>query len=230
MLSTIEKFCDILEKLVTKLDSIGFNKVLLYTFYLLVLVGLFNWESILTKGYEVINNYKNQQIIESIRTRESISKDIDVILQKLRLDCNADRVMLLEYHNTVQGLSGHHFKFFSATSEDIRDGVAPIGQRYQSINTGLMPKFLADLDHDNCITIMNPESSHDYPVIRQMMIQEDIGCGYYSVLQGENYPLGFITIQWQRREDGSYPDHDRVHSYIQAASLRITALLNKITL
>lgn len=117
MLETIEKFCDILEKIITRLDSVGFSKLMTYTLYLLFLMALFNWRTVTTSIYEVVSKYQVQKTIESVNTRESINVEINSILHNLRVNCGADRVLLFEYHNTQQSIGGLHFKFMSVTGE-----------------------------------------------------------------------------------------------------------------
>lgn len=228
MLETIEKFCDILEKIITRLDSVGFSKLMTYTLYLLFLMALFNWRTVTTSIYEVVSKYQVQKTIESVNTRGSINVEINSILHNLRVNCGADRVLLFEYHNTQQSIGGLHFKFMSVTGEDANTGIKYIGQKYQSINTGLLQSFVSDLDDRSCLTIKSDTTSINYPIMRYMMEDEGVGISYYSVLQGELCPLGFISLQWETSREKSYPDHSRIHSYMQSASLKITALLNKI--
>lgn len=228
MLEFIEKFCNILELIITRLDSVGFGKLMLYTVYLLFLLGLFNWKLVTTEVYDVITKYQTEKTIESVRTRESVNGEIDKILKNLRLSCNADRALLFEYHNTVQSIGGLHFKFMSVSSEDVGKGVEYVGQKYQSVNTGLLQSFTSDLDDRSCLAIIADSTYQSYPVMQYMMKNDDTKVSYYSVLQGDLCPLGFISVQWDELPDGTYPDHSSIHPYMQSASLKITALLNKV--
>ena len=64
-----------------------------------------------------------------------IQSEIDDLLQKT----GADRVLLLQYHNTKNSLSGLPFIYLTATNESLTYNTAPVSGGYETLKTSLYP-------------------------------------------------------------------------------------------
>ena len=90
---------------------------------------------IFDKYSEYINDVHDTKITNRIVNNEKIN----VLLEKLFYQTNADRVLLLEYHNGSNNLSGLPFIKCSANFEIVGDSIIPVASQWQDVQLSLLP-------------------------------------------------------------------------------------------
>ena len=80
------------------------------------------------------DNHKIEMAI-SEKNNVLLQAEVEALLWKT----NADRVILLSYHNTKKSLAGAPYIYLTAVNEYFRDGVAPVAEGYSAVKTSLYP-------------------------------------------------------------------------------------------
>ena len=131
-INLIEKFLNIAEKY--KISTI-FKSVLII-FIFAITVFLISKPTYFFDKYEQAKEEKHKIQMEKVmRNNIIIQSEIDDLLQKT----GADRVLLLQYHNTKNSLSGLPFIYLTATNESLTYNTAPVSGGYETLKTSLYP-------------------------------------------------------------------------------------------
>lgn len=131
-IGVIEKFLGIAEKykFSTILKSICIMVIFALTIFFI------NNPSYIFDKYEQIKEERHKEQMELVmKNNVIIQHEIDELLDKT----DADRVLLLQYHNTKNSLSGIPFIYLTATHETLTFNTAPVSHGYETMKTSLYP-------------------------------------------------------------------------------------------
>lgn len=208
--------------------SLGFRKVLMYTAYILAIIAIFNWKSIVSEVMDYMALVQMERHDKDIETRENISKDIHPYLIELRAKTGADRVMLYEFHNSKTNLIGIPFKYIGMTSHAEPYGVQ-VRVRAEDINAEIISPFIRELKVEMFKKVDNMEefARYDSTVPEVLNNPEAIAaCYQYMIVLGK--PLGILVMEWHNPED--LPESDREWTIIRGMCSQATQDLNAIIL
>lgn len=224
MIEKIKKIIEIVREVDRKL---GLKKLVLYTLYVSIVLGLLNWKTVLTNIEDTMNRHKAREHNELLDRREKINTEISGVLLELRISLNADRVILMEYHNTVSNLVGIPFRFMTMTQMRLGYGIeAPDHNKYTSINTGLISEFIQDLNHNDYIEVKDMESFNlVYPIMAKILTGDDCRYAAFTNLSGSRTPVGFIIVEWVREEDHENINWNTVRSELSKSSKDINRII-----
>ena len=99
MSDLLEHVGDLSDSLVKLDEKIGFKRIIGYTIIILIIIGLFNFKSIVKETIEVVNEISIQIHNEKMEQRDQLLFELNPVLQEFRATLNADRVLYFEYHN-----------------------------------------------------------------------------------------------------------------------------------
>lgn len=223
----IEKLNALLNSFVKFHEKLGIKYVTMYVIYTLVIIAALNWRSLITMVSDTIDRHKQERHLELLKARDEINREIDEIVVDLRRDLGADRVFVIEYHNTISNLRGLPFKFMSITSYDTKRNVDPLDlAKYNQINTGLFTKFIQMLRNETYIEFRNVDKQCDIMNICNLLIEDDSKNAAICQLSGVEIPLGFIVVEWVREEnDNDQIDWETVRNKVYRSSQVINVLL-----
>lgn len=223
----IEKLNALLNSFVRFHEKLGIKYVTMYVIYTLVIIAALNWRSLVTIVSDTIDSHKQEKHLELLKARDEISREIDEIVVDLRRDLRADRVFVIEYHNTISNLRGLPFKFMSITSYDTKRNVDPLDlAKYNQLNTGLFTKFIQMLRNETYIEFRNVDKQCDIMNICNLLIEDDSKNAAICQLSGVEIPLGFIVVEWVREEnDNDQIDWETVRNKVYRSSQVINVLL-----
>jgi hypothetical protein len=224
----IEKLNALLNSFVKFHEKIGVKYITMYIVYTLVIISALNWKSLVTIISDTIDKHKQEKHVELLKARDEISREIDEVVIDLRRDLDADRVFVVEYHNTVSNLRGLPFKFMSVTSYDTRKRYTDQfdASRYNQLNTGLFTKFIQMLRNETYIEFRNVDKQCDIMNICNLLIEDDSKNAVICQLSGVEIPLGFIVVEWVREEnDNDQIDWGTVRNKVYRSSQVINVLL-----
>lgn len=125
-----------LMQLVDKYSIFQFAKAFVILLIISILVCFIANPSWIFEKYE---NWKEDNHKIEMVTSEKNSVLIQTEVESLLWRTNADRVILLSYHNTKKSLAGVPYIYLTAVNEYFRDGVAPVAEGYSSVKTSLYP-------------------------------------------------------------------------------------------
>lgn len=223
----IEKLNALLNSFVKFHEKLGIKYVTMYVIYTLVIIAALNWRSLITMVSDTIDRHKQEKHLELLKARDEINREIDEIVVDLRRDLGADRVFVIEYHNTISNLRGLPFKFMSITSYDTKRNVDPLDlAKYNQLNTGLFTKFIQMLRNETYIEFRNVDKQCDIMNICNLLIEDDSKNAAICQLSGVEIPLGFIVVEWVREEnDNDQIDWATVRNKVYRSSQVINVLL-----
>lgn len=160
--------------------------------------------------------------IEDIEYRLSNNEKIHLCCEKLLIKTNADRVMLLEVHNSGSNLSGLPFVKCSAIYECMNDNIFPLSDQYQNVQLSLLPfstllfkqkYYCGDVD-----TLLDIDKNLFYKM-KSNYAEHFASCVVTGV---DKKPLAFLFVTYQNK-----PNHNckEVKEIIKATSNEIAILL-----
>lgn len=138
-LTIAEQIFGLVEKVTGFLDKFGIVKMFKTIFAVVVMYWLIVLAFNPSKIFEVYERYKDKIHSEKVAIVEKNNTIIHTELENLRYKCNADRVVLLSYHNTKESLTGMPYIYLTAINESISYDVSPVAEGYESLKTTLYP-------------------------------------------------------------------------------------------
>ena len=133
-ISLIEKFLNIAEKY--KLSTI-FKSILIMAIFALA-IFIISKPTYFFDQYEKVKEERHKEKMELVmKNNIIIQNEIDNLLYK----ANANRVLLLQYHNTKNSLSGLPFIYLTATNESLAYNTTPVSGGYETLKTSLYPNI-----------------------------------------------------------------------------------------
>lgn len=131
-ISLIEKFLNIAEKY--KLSTI-FKSIFIMAIFALA-IFIISKPTYFFDQYEKVKEERHKEKMELVmKNNIIIQNEIDNLLYK----ANANRVLLLQYHNTKNSLSGLPFIYLTATNESLAYNTTPVSGGYETLKTSLYP-------------------------------------------------------------------------------------------
>lgn len=128
----IEKFLVLAEKY--KFSTVLKSIAIIFMFS--VTISFIANPMIIFDRYEEIKDKRHRVQMEQVNRNNAI---IQSELENLIYRTGANRVLLLQYHNTKNSLSGIPFIYLTATSEALTYGIAPVSEGYEALKTSLYP-------------------------------------------------------------------------------------------
>lgn len=208
--------------------SLGFRKVLTYTAYVLVLIAIFNWKTIVSEVMDYMQQVEMMKHDQDILARENISEDIHPYLIELRAKTGADRVMLYEFHNSVTNLIGIPFKYISMTDHAEPYGVQ-VKVRTGDINAEIISPFIRELKVDMYKRVDNMDEFRRFDsVVPEILNNEEAKAACYQYMSILGKPLGILVFEWHNEQD--MPQGEREWTIIRGQCSQATQDLNAIIL
>lgn len=167
---------------------------------------------------------------ESILRRLEVSETISDILWELMTKYQAQRSVLIEFHNSKENLNGLSFLWYDIQYEKQEKGVASISHKARNLQaSNLLPIINMVNRSSSNIIIMHPEdieaiyekSTVLYSHFKEIKAAYLIYCGIYSE---SNELIGLIALEYQ--EDHPYHE-DTINLFdIKEKASTISLLLN----
>lgn len=182
-------------------EKFGFRKILLYTTYVLLVIALLNWESILRAVEASFRRIEDERHNKNLVIREKISMEVHPCLVELRARTNADRVMLFEFHNSINNLVGIPFKYITMT-----DHAEPYGSifvpKYNDVNSEVIGSFIRDLKINMFEKIEDMEVLRmSDPSVLDVLNNNEALCACYQYISVMGRPVAIMVLEWHSMED-----------------------------
>lgn len=209
-------------------ENIGFRKIVMYTTYVIVVVGIFNWKSIVSSVLDYMNHVEVARHDKDLVVRENISNEIHPYLVELRAKASADRVMLFEFHNSISNLIGIPFKYITMTGH-----AEPYGRKsnvkYVDVNAELIGNFIRDLKVDTYMEVRNIDEFKELDsTVSTVLNNPEARSASYQYMSVMGKPLGILVMEWYNPDD--MPMTDREWRTIRGLCSQATQDLNHIIL
>lgn len=243
-MSFLDHITDLSESLVRLDERIGFKRLFSYLLIILLIIGLFNFKTIVKETIELYNEVSDQIHDEKMVKRDEILADLDDILKEYRAHVGADRVLYFEYHNSKENLAGIPFKYIDLVMQDRAYWASGIPiDMYRDINIGAITTLYEDLKTSIVIfCVAEGEESYKGNAWKQMPVDEfqELYPGAYDIFQsdsqkqqvyvsipGPKQPIGLMLFEWLSPD--AKIDRGRVIEVTAAFVPRITGLMSVTT-
>ena len=242
-MSFLDHVNDISESLVRLDERIGFKRLFSYLLIILVIIGIFNFKTIVKETIELYSEVSEQIHNEKMIRRDEILADLDDILKEYRAHIDADRVLYFEYHNTKENLAGIPFKYIDLVMQDRAYWATGIPiDMYRDINVGAVTSLYEDLKTSIVIfsvfdgeyikgsawkQISTDQFATDYPGANDIFNQDGPKQQMYVSIPGAKQPIGLLIFEWLNTD--STIDRGKAIEVTAAFVPRITGLMSTTT-
>ena len=242
-MSFLDHITDLSESLVRLDERIGFKRLFSYLLIILLIIGLFNFKTIVKETIELYNEVSDQIHDEKMIKRDEILADLNDILKEYRAHVGADRVLYFEYHNSKENLAGIPFKYIDLVMQDRAYWASGIPiDMYRDINIGAITSLYEDLKTSIVIFCVSDGDPIKGPGWKQMTVDgfHDSYSGAYDIFQsdgqrqqvyvsipGPKQPIGLMIFEWL--DESKEIDRGRVIEVTAAFVPRITGLMSVTT-
>ena len=243
-MSFLDHITELSESLVRLDERIGFKRLFSYLLIILLIIGLFNFKTIVKDTIELFNEVSDQIHDEKMIQRDEILADLDDILKEYRAHVGADRVLYFEYHNSKENLAGIPFKYIDLVMQDRAYWASGIPlDMYRDINIGAITSLYEDLKTSIVIFCVSEGDYYKGSAWKQLPIEDfrDSYPGAFDIFQAEGtnkqqvyvsipgpkQPIGLLIFEWLKEDDTI--DRGRVIEVTAAFVPRITGLMSATT-
>lgn len=194
-------------------------KALLITLLIALVVGFISHPTYIFDKYK---EWEEKKHAEAIAYRLENNEKMHLLCERLMYRVGADRVMLLETHNSGNNLGGLPFVKASCIYESLNTGVTPISGNYQQVQLSLLP--FASYLFKNGYWCGNVEEllEIDQGLYYRMKAN---GTEHFAacVVEGVNTPLAFLFVSFKSIDE--LHKCDEVRENIRHISLELALLL-----
>jgi len=178
-------------------QKIGFKKVVQYVLLVLVVFGMVNFKTVVKEIVEIVSEINKEQHAERMQLRDELLRDLQPLLNEMRAQVHADRLLYFEYHNSKENLVGIPFKYADLILQGTSYNVSPVPEGlYKEINTGTIATLYEKLKHD----IVSSDDSlfcYEYPGIYELFNGNDGSEKQVFVsIPGVDQPIGMLVFEW----------------------------------
>lgn len=172
--------------------------------------------SLINKSIDNNEQRKGESHKKSINKRNEISEEIDDILFDILLWSNAQRVTILEFHNSKENLDGLSFLWYDIQHEKQQKGITSLSSKVRNLQaTNLRPIIKRINTSANHIICINPEdieciyneSTVFYESMKEIHASHLIYSGIYN--NETNDLIGLMCIEYQE----GHPYHEDLIDY-----------------
>lgn len=194
LLNKLKEISDFFIRIDTK---IGFRKVVKYVTLILLVMGIINFKSIVRETIEIVNEITEQEHAKKMQQRDELLRDLQPMLNELRAQVRADRVLYLEYHNSKENLVGIPFKYIDLVQQAASYTVTMVPENtYKDINTGAITNLYEALKKD-LVSSDDSMFCYKYPGTYEMFNGNDGSEKQVFVsIPGIDQPVGMLVFEW----------------------------------
>lgn len=193
----LNKLNEISEFFIRMDQKIGFKKIVRYVFLILLVLGIINFKTVVREVIEVVSEITEEQHNEKMQLRDELLRDLQPMLNEIRAQTRADRVLYFEYHNSKENLVGIPFKYADLVLQASSYNVTTVPENlYKDINTGAITSLYEELKH-NIISSDDSMFCYKFPGTYELFNGNDGSEKQVFVsIPGVDQPIGMLVFEW----------------------------------
>lgn len=193
----LNKLNEISEFFIRMDQKIGFKKIVRYVFLILLVLGIVNFKTVVKEVVEVVSEITEEQHNEKMQLRDELLRDLQPMLNEIRVYTRADRVLYFEYHNSKENLVGIPFKYADLVLQASSYNVTTVPENvYKDINTGAITSLYEELKH-NIISSDDSMFCYKFPGTYGIFNGNDGSEKQVFVsIPGVDQPIGMLVFEW----------------------------------
>lgn len=161
-----------------------------------------------------------------LEDKMNISGDVTDKLKDITNYTNADRVSILEFHNSSNNLLGIPFAKFSCTYEWFKAGVVPLMSKLSGLQFSMIGSVVRDLLNGNRKYIIYNsiyDIKYNNPALFYELEQAKVkSIMFFAMYDNKNCMCGLLAIEYHRSINKDILNYDEILYDV----LRITSLIN----
>jgi len=170
---------------------------------------------------------------EAIRFDESVLADasINETLENVRVELNADHILIRQFHNAKADLTGLPFASVSTTYYALSPGVMISNDSFQPYPLSTVNEILAKMfvkgSEPRCVAII-PSKDVTNPVYRNYLKQNGVVLSYACPMRNlKGQPVGFITAGYLTFEK-TRPSDEEIKELLDNTGVRVVGYVSKV--
>lgn len=172
--------------------------------------------TLINKSIDNSERKKAENHKKSLNKRSEISEKVDEVLFDMLLQTNAQRVVMIEFHNSKENLDGLSFLWYDIQHEKQQKGVSSLSAKAKNLQaTNLRPIIYRINNEKTHIIHLGPEDIENiynestvfYAHMKEINVSHVIYCGIYNT--NTNELIGLIAIEFQE----GHPYHEDLIDY-----------------
>ena len=193
----LDKLNEISEFFIRIDQKIGFKKIVRYVLLILLVLGIVNFKTVIKEVVEVVSEINEEQHNEKMQLRDELLRDLQPMLNEIRAQTRADRVLYFEYHNSKENLVGIPFKYADLVLQASSYNVTTVPENlYKDINTGAITSLYEELKH-NIISSDDSMFCYNFPGTYGLFNGNDGSEKQVFVsIPGVDQPIGMLVFEW----------------------------------
>lgn len=173
--------------------------------------------------FEKIQELEKREHSERMEITLKNTQIINGEIENLRYRIEADRVILLQFHNSKESLSGLPFIYLTATAEAIDYDVKPVADGYEAVKTSLYP-FMTYISKEEYFCGDIEDLREIDKALAYRMLGNDVKHVAFQYIEGE-YPLGILVCTFTEKPNEEHSCLDVEHQ-VRKTATKIGILLN----
>ena len=205
-MSFLDHLNDISESLVKLDEKIGFRRLLGYTVVILLIIGLFNFRTVVKEIIEIVEEITEQIHSDRMEKRDELLFELNPVLQEFRATLNADRILYFEYHNSKENLVGIPFKYVDLVLQNLKYGVSSVPESTMSdVNVGAISSLYEVIKRGSIVYCSGSDDEYfrtTYPGAWELFANSDGSKQQVFIsIPGVRQPVGMIVLEWMNECD-----------------------------
>lgn len=217
-----------LEKIVKLTKEYGKGTVLFSIIIFLLYSNFIKNDISSITNYKDFLRYENKEHDDGLIKRSNADMIIPPLLDNIRIELNASRVILFEFHNGGDNIANLPFKHFSATYESINDRdtmMHRIADEYYYQRTGDYYNLLNELQKYGYFYVANISLiKNSYPELYYKFLRDKDISVYITEINGVRTPIGMIYIASNKTPLNLARINDVIQPILQKLSLLLEGI------
>lgn len=212
----------VLERLVGLLDKFGVIKVL--AGMALIIILSYTVFVALNPGYflELYDKKQNEEHNTQLAKRMEMVELTNNEIEQLKHKTGADRVFIIEFHNSVKSIEGFPFAFGSMNFESCQDSIMYVSDEYTSFN--LSKYKLISYIYKNNIYMGDVEGIKEIDNrLYYKFLSNDVNKMYLIKIEGLNMPVGILGLSYCSDVE---VDEQRIMSLLRQEAVRMGIIMS----
>lgn len=174
--------------------------------------------------FDILSQLKEKEHKEMMDKRMSIEPELRVLIKGLRIETNADRAYVCEFHNGTNNLNGMPFLYADMRYEDVAKGVDNVDYDYQNQPLSRFSISSEVFTNRYWFGTMDELEEIDSRLATRMRVS-NIKWAAFIMLDGNVQEVGVLGLSFTEIPD--FESQKRIGKKIRNAAIKISILLGQ---
>ena len=222
-LDTINNSAGVINKILELYEKYGFKKIFKAILGAVVIGYICFFALNPTYFLDRWNEQQAEKHRKEITQRFELTNNINNEIERIKDKLDADRVFVIEFHNSVKSLEGFPFALASMNFEVCDDSVGYISDEYNNFNLGKYKMMSYMYENSIFFGEVDAVKPIDNRLYLKFLSNEVKEIGLITI-EGVNSPIGVLGVTYSSNAER---DWNKIKALLRQESVRIGILYNK---